>query len=87
SDNYGTAGNRTFFSTDELDGLLEDARRSSDDDERLELYSQAQEILVDEAPMSYVHHSEFLLGVSEDVEGLWQHPTGILMLRDVTLNQ
>lgn len=87
SDNFGTAGNRTFFATDELDSLLEEARQNPDQDERLELYSQAQEILVDEAPMSYIHHSEFLLGVSEDVEGLWHHPTGIMMLKDVSLNQ
>ncbi|GEN50095.1 glutathione ABC transporter substrate-binding protein [Alkalibacterium pelagium] len=87
SDNYGEAGNRTFFSTDELDSLLEEARQSSDEDERLDLYSRAQEILVDEAPMLYIHHQEFLLAVSDDVEGLWQHPTGILMLRDVSLNQ
>lgn len=87
SDNFGTAGNRTFFATDELDSLLEEARQNPDQDERQELYSQAQEILVDEAPMSYIHHSEYLLGVSETVEGLWHHPTGIMMLKDVTLNQ
>lgn len=87
SDNFGEAGNRTFFATDELDSLLEEARQSSDEDERLDLYSRAQEILVDEAPMLYIHHMEFLLAVSDDVEGLWQHPTGILMLRDVSLNQ
>lgn len=87
SSNFGEAGNRTFFATDELDALLEEARQSSDEDERLELYREAQEILVEEAPMLYIHHSEFLLAVSEDVEGLWQHPTGILQLRDVTLNQ
>jgi peptide/nickel transport system substrate-binding protein len=87
SDNFGEAGNRTFFATDELDSVLEEARQSTDEDERLELYSRAQEILVDEAPMIYIHHQEFLLAVSDDVEGLWQHPTGILMLRDVSLNQ
>lgn len=87
SDNFGEAGNRTFFATDELDSLLEEARQSSDEDERLDLYSRAQEILVDEAPMIPIHHPEFLLAVSDDVEGLWQHPTGILMLRDVSLNQ
>ena len=87
SDNFGVAGNRTFFATDELDSVLEEARQSSDEDERLDLYSRAQEILVDEAPMIPIHHPEFLLAVSDDVEGLWQHPTGILMLRDVSLNQ
>ncbi|PRY81026.1 glutathione ABC transporter substrate-binding protein [Alkalibacterium olivapovliticus] len=87
SDNFGEPGNRTFFATDELDSLLEEARQSADEDERLELYSNAQEILVEEAPMIYIHHQEYLLAVSDDVEGLWHHPTGILMLKDVTVNQ
>ncbi|GAE28259.1 oligopeptide ABC transporter [Halalkalibacter wakoensis JCM 9140] len=85
SANYGEAGNRTFFSTPELDEILVEARQNPDQDERLALYSQAQEILVEEAPMIYTHYNEYLLGVSDRVQGLWHHPTGMLMLQDVTL--
>lgn len=85
SDNYGEPGNRTFFSTPELDEILVEARQNPDQDQRAELYSQAQEILVEEAPMIYSHYNEYLLGVSDSVQGLWHHPTGMLMLQDVTL--
>ncbi|KHF37790.1 glutathione ABC transporter substrate-binding protein [Halalkalibacter okhensis] len=85
SENHGEPGNRTFLSNPELDELLDQARQNADPEERAALYKDAQEILVDEAPMLYIHHQEFLLGVSDSVQGLWQHPTGILMLQDVTL--
>lgn len=42
SSNYGGGGNRSRFSTPELDQLIEQALTSHDDDERLELYKQAQ---------------------------------------------
>lgn len=87
SSNYGDPGNRTFWSTEELDTILDEARQTADEEERQTLYSEAQEILVEEAPMLYIHHQEYLKAVSEDVEGLWEHPTGILMLKDASLNQ
>lgn len=87
SSNHGESGNRTFISNPELDEVLVEARQNPDPAERLALYKQAQEILVDEAPMFYIHHQEYLLGVSDKVKGLWQHPTQILMLHDVTLEQ
>nr|WP_245719449.1 glutathione ABC transporter substrate-binding protein [Pelagirhabdus alkalitolerans] len=87
SDNFGEPGNRTFLENEELDALLEEGRQNPDPEERQEIYSEAQEILVEEAPMLYIHHQEFLLAVSDEVQGLWQHPTGILMLDDVYLDQ
>ncbi|MBM7539926.1 ABC transporter substrate-binding protein [Amphibacillus cookii] len=87
SDNFGEPGNRTFLANDELDDILIEARQNPDEDERLALYREAQEILVDEAPMLYIHHQEFLLGVRDEVQGFWQHPTQILMLKDVSLAQ
>lgn len=87
TDNFGEPGNRTFLDNAEVDKLLVEARQNPNADERLDLYRQVQEILVDEAPMIYIHHQEFLLGVSDKVQGFWQHPTGILMLKDVSLTE
>ncbi len=42
SSSYGGGGNRSRFSTPELDELIEKAATSHDDAERLELYKQAQ---------------------------------------------
>lgn len=85
SSNVGMPGNRSFIRNDELDKILEDARREGDPDKRVELYKQAQEILVDEAPMIYIHHKQDLAGVSDKVEGFWQHPNGIFQLKNVSL--
>ncbi|WP_413377061.1 glutathione ABC transporter substrate-binding protein [Alkalihalobacillus sp. 1P02AB] len=85
SSQHGTPGNRTFIDNAELDDLLDQARRSSDEQERLELYEQAQEILIEEAPMLYIHHQEFLLGYRNEVQGLVQTPTDILLLNEVTI--
>ncbi|ARK28412.1 glutathione ABC transporter substrate-binding protein [Halalkalibacter krulwichiae] len=87
SSQHGEAGNRTFTDNEQLDSVLTEARQNPDPDERLALYKEAQEILVEEAPMLYIHHQEYLLGVSDKVQGLWQHPTQILMLKDVTIEQ
>lgn len=85
SDNLGSPGNRTFTENEELDKLLEEGRKTPGNDERLEIYSEAQELLVDIAPMIYIHHQEFLLGVRDEVKGLTQLPTQILQLQKVYL--
>lgn len=87
SDNVGEPGNRTFLENDDLDAMLEDARREEDEDTRLQLYSDIQAELTELAPMLYLHHQEYLLGVSDDVQGLTQLPTQILQLHDVSLKQ
>ena len=85
SDNFGEPGNRTFTKDPELDRLLEEGRKTPGNEERLEIYSEAQELLVDIAPMIYIHHQEYLLGVRDEVKGLTQLPTQILQLQEVYL--
>ncbi|RSL32508.1 glutathione ABC transporter substrate-binding protein [Salibacterium salarium] len=87
SDNVGEPGNRAFFENDEIDSVLEEARRAGDDAKREELYKEAMELLVDEAPMIYSHHDDYLVGVSDDVEGFWKHPNGIFQLQDVSISE
>ncbi|WP_100009748.1 glutathione ABC transporter substrate-binding protein [Lentibacillus sediminis] len=83
----GNPGNRTFTENEELDALLDEGRRESDPEARLEIYSEAQEMLIDMAPWIYLLHSEYLLGVSDQVQGLQQYPTQILDLQNVTLEE
>lgn len=87
SNNVGDPGNRTFTKDEELDALLDEARQEPDPEARQELYSQIQEKLTEVAPMLYIDHQDFLLGVSDKVQGLTQLPTQILQLKDVTLEQ
>ncbi|WP_369384530.1 ABC transporter substrate-binding protein [Halalkalibacter hemicellulosilyticus] len=87
SSQVGEPGNRSFIRNDELDELLDQGRRSTDETERLDFYRQAQELLVEEAPMLYIHHQQFLLGVRDEVKGLEQTPNQILLLQNVSLEQ
>jgi peptide/nickel transport system substrate-binding protein len=86
SSQFGSAGNRTFWSHDRVDELLDAGRRTADADERLAIYREAQEIIAEEAPWIF---SAFLVqttGVRERVEGYENHPNGSHRLYTVTLN-
>lgn len=85
SKNAGEPGNRTFTKDPELDKLLDDGRKENDPEKRLAIYKQVQEKLVELAPMLYIHHQEYLDGVSDKVKGYWRHPNGIMQLHGVSI--
>ncbi|QKS72913.1 glutathione ABC transporter substrate-binding protein [Paenalkalicoccus suaedae] len=85
SDNQGEAGNRSFYANDEVDALLDQARQESDEATREDLYEQVMEILVEEAPMLYLYHTQYLVGIRDEVQGFWKHPNGLYQLQDVTI--
>lgn len=85
SDNIGDPGNRSFLKDPQIDELLEKGRTTTGDDERLAIYSEAQELLVETAPMIYLLHTDNLLAVRNEVKGLKQLPTSMLLLKDVSL--
>lgn len=85
SDNHGSTGNRSFYSNDEVDALLEKGRKETDEEARFEAYSQAQEILVEEAPAAYLFHTNFAIGVNtSQVNGVEIDPIGIIRLENAT---
>jgi len=43
--------------------------------------------LLEEAPMVFLHHQEYLLGVSENVKGLIQFPTNLTYLKDAYIEE
>lgn len=85
SANHGNSGNRTFYTNPEVDALLEEARKEIDETKRQELYDEVQEILVDDAPMMYVHHQAYLSGVSNSVKNYWIDASGYYQLHDVVI--
>ncbi|MHA7879636.1 MAG: glutathione ABC transporter substrate-binding protein [Saccharospirillum sp.] len=82
SSQQGSAGNRSFFANDELDRLLDAGRQETDPQLRLGYYREAQELLVDLAPMMYLWHQEYLLGVADSVKNFEILPTNIYLLKD-----
>lgn len=85
SKNVGDPGNRTFLKDDKLDKILTDAREEADEKKRKALYRDAQEKLVELAPMVYIHHQEYLLGVDDSVKNFWIDSGGIYRLQDVSI--
>lgn len=69
SDNIGPDGNRSFYNNPELDSILDEARQSTEESEREELYMEAQQILVDDAPAIFIRHGENLNAYGNHVEG------------------
>ena len=87
SSQKGESGNLTFYENTEVDGLLDDARRATDSDERAAIYAEAAQILTEEAPMSFLLHQEFLLGVADNVSGFEISSAGIYDLKNVQIDQ
>lgn len=81
-DNIGS-NNYTYFKNEETHKLFIDAQTEVDEDKRIELYEQAQEILHEEAPWVPLAHSIPLLGGAENLSGLVPHPTGSDLLSNV----
>ncbi|MFD1031350.1 glutathione ABC transporter substrate-binding protein [Metaplanococcus flavidus] len=87
SSQKGNPGNRSFYENAEVDELLDEARRESDPDQRKEIYEDAGQILVEEAPMAFLLHQEYLLGVADSVTGFDIDEAGIYDLKDVKIEQ
>lgn len=83
SSNAGNSGNRSFLNNEDIDKGLQAAREEGDEQTRLELYEQVQNLLAEEAPVAYLYHSELLAGLNNDVDGFWQYPSSIFFLRDM----
>ncbi|MHA6251178.1 glutathione ABC transporter substrate-binding protein [Oceanobacillus sp. CAU 1775] len=83
----GSTGNRSFLEDPELDAVLDEARKETDPAARQALYTEAQEMLVDLAPMLYLNHQEYLLGVNESVKDFWIDAQGIYKLKDTYIEQ
>lgn len=83
SDNMGAPGNRTRYANEEVDALLDEARTETDEEARMQLYEDAQQIIVDEAPLVPVYHSVLLAGLNEDLSGYYQYPSSFPYLKDL----
>lgn len=83
SKSHGEAGNRMFYTSATTDKLLDEAREEIDTTKRLALYKQIQEILIEDAPMVYIHHQAYISGVSDQIEGYWINDSGHHKFQDV----
>ncbi len=76
SDEWGDAGNRTFWGSDEVDSLLVEGRTSPDPAAREAAYMRAQEIIFEEAPWTFLAFRDDLAATRDYVEGFQPHAAG-----------
>lgn len=84
---HGSAGNYFFYSNKEIDSLIETARSEQDQEKRMELYSKAQELEMEDAVYIPVRVIENLAAVSKIVDGFSISPSGYLEINDVSIKK
>ena len=84
SDNIGAPGNRTRYSNEEVDELLDLARVETDEETRFQYYHDAQQIIVDEAPLVPIYHTVLISGIQEDLNNYFQFPSSFPYIKNLT---
>ncbi len=85
SDNHGAPGNRSFYTQERVDELLDAGRTEGDVDAREELYFEVQEYLVNDAPFVYLYHPFYMLAIGNNIEGYRHRPDNMPVLTDVII--
>ena len=69
TESWGTPGNASYYSNPVLDHILSAARLTTDHQRRVELYKQAQAVIMSDAPWIFVYQSERFLAMRDWVKG------------------
>ncbi len=77
--------NRALYKNDTFDELLHQARLTTDEKKRADLYRQAQRILVDDAPWIFVDHEIQTAAHVKRVQGFKLHPSFDLRVETISL--
>ena len=80
------AQNIAFYKSDEFTALITEARETLDQDKRIELYKQAQQLFQKDAPWVMLAYTTPPLAQMDYVEGYVPHPMSNDLLTDVYLS-
>ena len=80
-----TGPNRALYKNEKYDDLLHQARLTTDQARRADLYRQAQRILIDDAPWIFVDHEIQTAAHSKRVQGFKLHPSFDLRVETISL--
>ncbi|CAN5845192.1 ABC transporter substrate-binding protein [soil metagenome] len=82
----GGGGNLGLYSNPDLDALLEQGRQVADPEKRKAIYTEAQQLILDEAPHIFLYHSAQYEAIRTNVRGFEHFPnTSYLGLRTTWL--
>src|SRR5690606_26643279 len=79
--------NRSFWCNEEFSDILAKAKSSSDHEERVKLYEEAQVIFKREAPWATLAHSTQYVPMAKNVTGFVQSPLGDYTFEAVDLTE
>ncbi|MEE8347829.1 MAG: peptide ABC transporter substrate-binding protein [Dehalococcoidia bacterium] len=82
-----SANNETGYANAEVDALLEQARTEQDNAKRLQLYQQAEEIIVQDAPWIPLYHSKSNALIKPYIQDYFIAPFVIPNLRYVSIDR
>jgi peptide/nickel transport system substrate-binding protein len=85
SKNFGAAGNRTFYANPRVDSLLSQAQVTIDQEQRRQLYAEAQTLIMQDAPWLPIRHSVTAAAAGPSVQGYRPHPLNTQLLTAVTV--
>lgn len=71
---FGLAGNRSFYKNDKVDALLREAESSSDHQRRIELYQEAQQLVLADAPYLFLFQTNAMVPMRKTVKGFVYNP-------------
>jgi len=77
--------NRALYRNERFDELLTQARQTTDQARRAQLYREAQKLLVEDAPWVFVDHEVQIAATSKRVQGLKLHPSFDLRVETISL--
>ena len=77
--------NRAQWCNADFDALIQQAKTISDQDERAELYRQAQVIFHEQAPWAPIAHSVVFMPMRNEVQGYVMNPLGLHEFDTVTI--
>lgn len=72
---WGAPGNHTWFSNPKVDELTEKARNLTDMKDRIPLYHQAEDIILDECPWICTYHARNVILLRKNVTGIREKAT------------
>ena len=71
---HGLSGNRAFYKNDQVDTLLKEAERISEQPVRVKLYQQVQQIALEDAPYILLFQSDIMTAMRKNVQGFVFNP-------------
>ncbi|MGM0852832.1 MAG: glutathione ABC transporter substrate-binding protein [Bacillota bacterium] len=86
TNSHGPAGNTFFYSNDEVDQLIEQARSEKDQEKRLELYAKSQELEMEDAVYIPVRVIENMAAIRNNVKDFSISPAGYLEINDISID-